>query len=143
MAQGVPMTFEPSAKVATLEAGAMGTDDAGAAKPQEIARGPVAAVIPIKHLGTNGGGFFGANSAHPYENPDAWTNFLSCMNILIFPFALVIMFGRMLRNMRHAAILYGTMMVLFLAMIGWAVYWDTLQPNPRLTAHRALDRRGR
>ena len=56
--------------------GAMGTDDDGGAKPQEIARGPVAAVIPIKHLGTNGGGFFGANSAHPFENPDAWTNFL-------------------------------------------------------------------
>jgi potassium-transporting ATPase potassium-binding subunit len=138
MAQGVPMTFEPSAKVATLEAGAMGTDESGAAKLQEISRGPVAAVIPIKHLGTNGGGFFGANSAHPYENPDAWTNFLSCMNILLFPFALVIMFGRMLGNMRHAAILYGTMMVLFLVTIGWAVYWDTLQPNPALTAHRAL-----
>jgi len=116
----------------------MGRDDTGAAKPQEIARGPVAAVIPIKHLGTNGGGFFGANSAHPYENPDAWSNFLSCMNILIFPFALVIMFGRMLKNLRHAAILYATMMVLFVAMIGWAVYWDTLQPNPALTAHAPL-----
>ncbi len=52
------------------------------------------------------------------------------MNILLFPFALVIMFGRMLRNMRHAAIIYGVMMVLFLVTIGWAVYWDTLQPNP-------------
>jgi potassium-transporting ATPase potassium-binding subunit len=138
MAQGVPMTFEPTAKVVTVEAGAMGTDDAGAAKPQEIARGPVAAVIPIKHLGTNGGGFFGANSAHPYENPDACTNFLSCVNILLFPFALVIMFGRMLGNLRHAAILYGTMMVLFLVTIGWAIYWDTLQPNPALTAHPAM-----
>ena len=66
-----------------------------------IARGPVAAIIPIKHLGTNGGGFFGANSAHPFENPNAWTNFLTCVNILIFPFALVVMFGRMLQQ--HAA----------------------------------------
>jgi K+-transporting ATPase ATPase A chain len=119
---GVPMTFEKAAAVKTLE-----KDD------QNIARGPVAAVIPIKHLGTNGGGFFGANSSHPFENPSAWTNFLTCVNILIFPFALVIMFGRMLRNMRHAVILYGVMMVLFLAMIVWGISWDTLQPNPGLT----------
>ena len=81
--------------------GAMGNDDDGKPQPQEIARGPVAAIIPIKHLGTNGGGFFGANSAHPFENPSAWTNFLTCVNILIFPFALVVMFGRMLEQ--HAA----------------------------------------
>jgi K+-transporting ATPase ATPase A chain len=135
---GVPMTFEPAAQASTLEPSAMGRDDGGAAKPQEIARGPVAAVIPIKHLGTNGGGFFGANSAHPYENPNAWTNFLTCVNILIFPFSLVILFGRMLKNIRHAAVLYGTMMVLFLVMIGWAVYWDALEPNPALTAHAPL-----
>src|SRR5207237_7389607 len=54
---------------------------------------------------------------------------------LIFPLALVVMFGRMLTNLRHAAVLYGVMMVLFLPMIGWAVYWDTLQPNPALTGH--------
>jgi potassium-transporting ATPase potassium-binding subunit len=135
VADGVPMTLSPSAEVATLERGAMGLDDAGKAKPQIIARGPVAAVIPIKHLGTNGGGYFGANSAHPYENPDAWTNFLTCVNILIFPFSLVIMFGRMLNNMRHAAVLYTAMTALFVVMIGWAVYWDTLLPNPALTAH--------
>ncbi len=135
---GVPMTLKPAAQASTLEPGAMGRDDGGAAKAQEIARGPVAAVIPIKHLGTNGGGFFGANSSHPYENPNAWTNFLTCVNILIFPFALVILFGRMLKNLRHAAVLYGAMMVLFLVMIGWAVCWDTLEPNPALTAHAPL-----
>jgi K+-transporting ATPase ATPase A chain len=141
---GVPMTLEPAAQASTLEPGAMGRDDGGAVKPQQIARGPVAAVIPIKHLGTNGGGFFGANSAHPYENPNSWTNFLTCVNILIFPFSLVILYGRMLKNLRHAAVLYGTMMVLFLAMIGWAVYWDALEPNPALTAHPALtDRSGK
>jgi K+-transporting ATPase ATPase A chain len=134
MAGGVPMTFEKSAAVATLEPGAMGTDDAGANKPQEIARGPVAAIIPIKHLGTNGGGFFGANSAHPFENPSAWSNFLTCVNILIFPFSLVVMFGKMLGNLRHAAVIYGVMMAMFIAMIGWAVYWDTLHPNPGLIA---------
>src|SRR5262249_56085428 len=90
LACGVPMTFEPAAQVATVEPGA-----------QQIARGPVAAIIPIKHLGTNGGGFFGANSAHPFENPGALSNYFTCVNILIFPFSLVVMFGRMLRNLPH------------------------------------------
>jgi K+-transporting ATPase ATPase A chain len=136
MADGVPMTLAPTVQATTLEPGAMGKDDAGADKPQEIARGPVAAIIPIKHLGTNGGGFFGANSSHPFENPNAWSNFLTCINILLFPFALVIMFGRMLGQMRHAVVIYGVMMTLFAVMIGWSIYWDTLHPNPGLTAHK-------
>jgi potassium-transporting ATPase potassium-binding subunit len=127
LAAGVPMTFEGKSDVTTLEQ-----------QKQEIARGPVAAIIPIKHLGTNGGGFFGANGTHPYENPSAWTNFLECMNILLFPFALVIAFGRMLKNMQHAAVIYSVMMGMFVVMIVWAVYWDALQPNPALTAHPAL-----
>jgi K+-transporting ATPase ATPase A chain len=131
MASGVPMTLDGSAEVTTLE-GVI----------QKIARGPVAALLPIKHLGTNGGGFFGANSAHPFENPDAWSNFLECMNFMVFPFSLVVMFGRMLNRMRHAAVIYGVMMVLFLAVTGWSVYWDTLRPNPGLTAHPALTDRG-
>ncbi|HKB37096.1 MAG TPA: potassium-transporting ATPase subunit KdpA [Gemmataceae bacterium] len=121
---GVPMTLLGNADVTTVEGGA-----------QSIARGPVAALIPIKHLGTNGGGFFGANSAHPFENPNAWTNFLTCLTILIFPFSLVVMFGRMIGNPRHARVIYGVMMFLFVIMIGWAIAWDTLQPNPALTAH--------
>jgi potassium-transporting ATPase potassium-binding subunit len=124
-----------AADVAPLEPESMGTNDKGAANPQTIAHGPVAAIIPIKHLGTNGGGFFGANGAHPFENPGAWTNFLESVNIIIFPFSLVVMFGFMLKKMRHAAIIYGVMMILLVVMIGWAVYWDTLRPNPGLTAH--------
>jgi K+-transporting ATPase ATPase A chain len=138
LADGVPMTFGKAAEVVTLEPGSMGTTDSGQAQPQTIARGPVAAIIPIKHLGTNGGGFFGANSTHPFENPSAWSNFLTCVNILIFPFSLVVMFGRMLNKMRHAAVIYSVMMVMFVGMIGWGVYWDTLKPNPALTAHKAL-----
>jgi K+-transporting ATPase ATPase A chain len=134
MARGVPKTLEPTVEARTLEAGAMGQDASGAAKPQSIARGPVAAAIPIKHLGTNGGGFFGANSAHPYENPDDWTNFFSCVNILIFPFSLVVMFGRMLNNLRHAAVLYSAMMAMFVVLVGWGVIFDSMQPNPALTA---------
>jgi K+-transporting ATPase ATPase A chain len=134
---GVPMTFDKAAEATTLEPGALGTGEKGEALAQKVARGPVAAIIPIKHLGTNGGGFFGANSAHPFENPSAWSNFLTCVNILIFPFSLVVAFGRMLGQMRHAAVIYGVMMLLFVTMIGWAVYWDTLHPNPGLTAHAA------
>jgi K+-transporting ATPase ATPase A chain len=137
LASGVPMTLEPAAAATTVEAKAMGSDDKDQPLPQRISRGPVAAVIPIKHLGTNGGGFFGANGAHPFENPSAWTNFLESVNILIFPFALVVMFGVMLKKPGHAAVIYGVMMSLLVLMIGWAVYWDTLQPNPGLTAHDA------
>jgi K+-transporting ATPase ATPase A chain len=104
----------------------------GEPQPQVISRGPVAAVMPIKHLGTNGGGFFGANSAHPYENPNAWTNYLECVTIMIFPFSLVVMFGRMLNQMRHAAVIYGVMLVMLGVMIGWAVHHDTQQPNVAL-----------
>ena len=138
LARGVPMTLEPTIDVRTVEAGSMGRESNGAAKPQSIARGPVAAVIPIKHLGTNGGGFFGANSAHPFENPDDWTNFFTCFNILIFPFSLVVMFGRMLNNIRHAAVIYGAMMLMLLAMVGWGIAWDTMQPNPALTARATI-----
>jgi len=114
---GVPMTLH-------------GAQEAGAA--QTIARGPVAPLIPVKHLCSVGGGFFGANSAHPYENPNGWSNFVSCVMMLLFPCAVVVMFGKMLRNYRHAAVLYGVMTVLLAMLIGWMVYWDTGRPNPGL-----------
>ena len=139
LADGVPMTLEPVAEVTTLQPGSMGNDDSGQAKnTQQISRGPVAAIIPIKHLGTNGGGFFGANSAHPFENPSAWCNFLTVMNMCLFPFTLVLMFGRMLKQMRHAWVIFGVMMSLMIVMIAWAVGWDTLQPNPAFQAHDDL-----
>jgi K+-transporting ATPase ATPase A chain len=141
MQAGVPMTFAGAAQAATLEPGVMGTEK-DQPLPQTISRGPVAAIIPIKHLGTNGGGFFGANSAHPFENPSAWSNYLTCVNILIFPFALIILFGKMLNNMRHATVIYGVMMGLFVVMIAWGIEWDTRHPNPGLTAHPALTNRG-
>jgi K+-transporting ATPase ATPase A chain len=132
MAAGVPMTFDKAAEAQSLEPGSMGTDEQGRPNPQVIARGPVAAVLPIKHLGTNGGGFFGANSAHPYENPSAWTNILEAVSLILFPFALVVMFGRMLRKMRQAAVIYGVLLLMLVSLVGWAVYWDTLRPNPAL-----------
>jgi K+-transporting ATPase ATPase A chain len=135
IAAGMPMTMKGNASLTTLEPGAMGTDDQGAAKPQEIARGPVAAVVAIKQLGTNGGGFFGANSAHPFENPSAWSNFLTCVSLILVPIASLVMFGRMLHNLRHAAVIFGVMFVLSAATVNWAIRCDSLQPNPALTAH--------
>jgi len=133
--QGMPMTFASTYQVSTLEPGAMGTDDKGQAKQQTIVVGPVAAVIPIKQLGTNGGGFYGMNSAHPFENPSAWTNFLTCFGMMLFPFALVLMYGRMLGRPRHAAVIFAVMMFMMVGTIFWAINYDTLRPNPGLIAH--------
>ena len=91
------MTFKSSYQVSTLEPAAMGTTDKGEAKPQTIVVGPVAAFEAMKMLGTNGGGFYGMNSAHPFENPTALSNFFNTLAMMIFPFALVFMYGRMLR----------------------------------------------
>jgi K+-transporting ATPase A subunit len=88
----------------------------------------------IKQIGTNGGGFYGANGAHPFENPTGLSNFVTCLGMMLFPMALVLMYGRMLRRVRHALVIYAVMDALLLGMIGWAVYWDALQPNPGITA---------
>jgi K+-transporting ATPase ATPase A chain len=131
--QGTPMTFEAAHQVSTLEPGSMGTGDNGQAKQQTIVVGPLAAFVPMKQLGTNGGGFFGMNSAHPFENPTDVTNFLSCVAMMVFPFSLVLMYGRMLRRVRHSIVIFSVMMVLMIGTIIWAVWFDTLQPNPGLT----------
>ncbi|HEY7459660.1 MAG TPA: potassium-transporting ATPase subunit KdpA [Xanthobacteraceae bacterium] len=111
---GMPITFEGAAKAITLE---------GA--EQTIARGPVAAFLTIKQLGTNGGGFFGPNSTHPFENPSFWTNGLSLISIILIPMASVWMFGRILGRMRHAAVVFGVMLVFLLAKVTGAVYFET------------------
>lgn len=133
--QGTPMTYQSSYQVSTLEPTAMGTTDKGEAKTQTIVVGPLAAFIPMKQLGTNGGGFYGMNSAHPFENPTAFTNFLSCVGMMLFPFGLVLMYGRMLGRLRHAWVIFSVMMVLMVGTIAWTVWYDTYKPNPGLTAH--------
>jgi K+-transporting ATPase ATPase A chain len=75
------------------------------------------------------------NSAHPFENPTALTNFLSCVAMMLFPYALVLMYGRMLERPKHAWVIFGVMMVLMIGTIIWPIYYDTLKPNPGLTAH--------
>lgn len=133
MAGGMPMTFAGAAQAQTLEVGAMGTEDNGQPKPQILSRGPTAAIVAIKQLGTNGGGFFGANSCHPFENPNDWTNLLECLSLILVPISSLVMFGRMIKDLRHAGVIFAVMLVLSLGTIAWAVSYDTRQPNPALT----------
>jgi len=135
MASGVPMTLAGHAEATPLEPGAMGSDESGHPQAQQIARGPVAAIVAAKQFGTNGGGFFGANSTHPFENPNAFSNLLTCVGLFLLPVATLVMFGRMLNRYRDAAVIFGVMLVLSLATVAWAIRYDTLQPNPALTAH--------
>lgn len=125
--EGVPMTFQGNAKVTTVE---------GA--EQVIARGPVAAVVAIKQLGTNGGGFFGPNSAHPFENPTAVSNVVECVCITLLPMACVVLFGTMLRNHAHATVIYSVMMVFLVGLIAWGIGTDSLTPNPALAGKPAI-----
>jgi len=125
--QGSPMTFTDHLTVSSLETG----------QPLRIAIGPVAAFESIKLLGTNGGGFFNMNAAHPFENPTALSNLLNTLSMMLIPFAVVLMYGRMLKRVRHSFVLFAIMLTLMSACIAWTVYFDTLQPNPAATAHDA------
>lgn len=118
---GVPMTLE-------------GTVQAGQEPGQQIARGPVAALVAVKQLGTNGGGFFGTNSCHPFENPNAASNLLECVCIILLPFAVVGMFGRMIGNRKHALIVGGVMLGCLVTLMTWAVVTDAQCPNPAFLA---------
>jgi potassium-transporting ATPase potassium-binding subunit len=115
---GMPMTLAGAAHATTLE----GIE-------QVIARGPVAAFVAVKQLGTNGGGFFGPNSTHPFENATFWTNILETVSIILIPMGCVWMFGRIVGRMRHATILFGVMLVFLLAKITGAV-WFEQAPTP-------------
>ncbi len=84
---------------------------------QTIAMGPVASQEAIKLLGTNGGGFFNTNSAHPFENPTAFTNFVEMLTVLVIPAALVFTYGRIVGNRRQGYAIYATMMVMFLGAV--------------------------
>jgi potassium-transporting ATPase potassium-binding subunit len=136
LTQGMPMTYQNDYQVATLEPAAMGNDSNNQPKQQTIVIGPLAAFVPMKMMGTNGGGFFGMNSAHPFENPSAGTNFFETFCMMLFPMALVLMYGRMLGRLRHAIVIFSVMLILFVGTVVWAIYFDTLKPNPGLTAQR-------
>jgi potassium-transporting ATPase potassium-binding subunit len=135
LTQGMPMTYQNAYQVSTLEPAAMGTDSNNQPKQQTIVIGPLAAFEPMKMMGTNGGGFFGMNSAHPFENPSAGTNFFETFCMMLFPMALVLMYGRMLKRLRHSVVIFSVMLLLLIGTVVWTIYFDTMKPNPGLTAH--------
>jgi potassium-transporting ATPase potassium-binding subunit len=122
IALGVPQTLTGSVDAATLE---------GA--KQTIAIGPMASQEIIKELGTNGGGFFNANSAHPFENPNAWTNLIEIWALLLIPVASVLAFGRVVGDIRQGRAILTAMAVFLIVGIGVA-YWAETAGNPILTA---------
>ncbi|MEB0007290.1 potassium-transporting ATPase subunit KdpA [Pseudomonas sp. MH9.2] len=118
--QGVPQTFAHYVDAVTLQ---------GA--NQSIPLGPAASQIAIKQLGTNGGGFFGVNSAHPFENPTAWSNLFELVSIILIPVALVFTFGNYVKDMRQSKAIMACMLTLFLVG-GATAMWAEYQPNPTL-----------
>ena len=122
IASGVPQTLAANVEAATLE---------GA--KQTIALGPVASQEAIKQLGTNGGGFFNVNAAHPYENPNAWSNILSIWSMLLIPTAMTFTFGRMVGDRRQGIALLAVMGTLLIAGT-LVVYASESAGNPLLTA---------
>jgi potassium-transporting ATPase potassium-binding subunit len=120
VAQGVPQNLHAYTVAHTLEN-----------QTQTIAQGPVASQEAIKMLGTNGGGFFNANSAHPYENPTPFSNFLQILSIFIIPAGLTFTLGRMTGSPGHGWAVFAAMFVLFAAGFT-TVYWAEAHPHPLL-----------
>lgn len=102
---GTPMTLQGKDTMIGLQGDTM-----------QVSTGPVAAFVPIKHLGTNGGGFFGANSAHPLENPGYGSNMIEMIAQMLIPFAMVFAFGIFIRRKRMAWVIFGVMTLGFLAL---------------------------
>ena len=120
--EGTPMGFDGKMELTTLEG-----------QKQEVSQGPTAAIVPIKQLGTNGGGYFGVNSSHPLENPSYLTNIVECWSILIIPMALAFAFGFYLKRRKLGYSIFGVMLFAFL--IGVAInVGQEMQGNPRIDA---------
>ena len=120
--QGTPMSFEGKMELTTLE---------GAT--QQVSHGPTAAIVPIKQLGTNGGGYFGVNSSHPLENPTYFSNMLECWSILIIPMAMALAFGFYTRRRKLGYSIYGVMLFAFLVGVAINVSQE-MGGNPRIDA---------
>jgi K+-transporting ATPase ATPase A chain len=136
VSQGVVQTFEPSQTVTLVQ---QGTDADG--KPvteQTIATGPAASQVAIKQLGTNGGGFFNVNSAHPLENPTALSNLAQLLSILLIPAALCFTFGRMVGDSRQGIALLVAMTVALVGFYGFTA-WAEQSGNPMFAAAGASD----
>ncbi|TDB49971.1 potassium-transporting ATPase subunit KdpA [Bacillus sp. CBEL-1] len=115
---GVPQTLDPTVTATTLEG-----------EKQEIARGPVAAFLSIKEFGNNGGGFFGVNSAHPFENPNGLSNMLQIVLMLLLPVSLPFTYSRMIGNKREGRMLFASMSLLFVVFLSIALISEQ-QGNP-------------
>lgn len=130
VSQGVIQTFAGAATARLLD---LTTADTGDVAHQLLALGPAASQIAIKQLGTNGGGFFNVNSAHPFENPTPLSNFIEMLAILLIPAALCFTFGAMVKDRRQGFAVFAAMLALFLPL---AVATTTFEQagNPKLTA---------
>lgn len=120
--EGTPMGFDGKMKLTTLEG-----------QEQLVSQGPAAAIIPIKQLGTNGGGYFGVNSAHPLENPTYLTNMVECISILLLSMAMVFALGFYLKRKKLACSIFGVMLFAYLTGIGINTYYE-MQGNPMIAA---------
>ena len=120
--EGTPMGFDGKMELTTLEG-----------QTQEVSQGPTAAIVPIKQLGTNGGGYFGVNSSHPLENPSYLTNIVECWSILIIPMALALAFGFYLKRRKLGYSIFGVMLFAYLVGVGINMYQE-MNGNPRIDA---------
>jgi potassium-transporting ATPase potassium-binding subunit len=127
LTQGVPQTFAPTQEVTTLE---------GA--KQYIARGPIASFEMIKQLGENGGGFFGANSAHPFENPNTISNLIEIIAMVCIPSAMIYTYGVFANNVKQAWLLYWMVFVIFVVLAGTAAIGE-FQGNPLVNSSVGLE----
>ena len=118
--QGTPMGFDGKMKVTTLEG-----------QEQMVSQGPTAAIVPIKQLGTNGGGYFGVNSSHPLENPTFLSNVVECWSILIIPMAMVFAFGFYIKRKKLAYSIFGVMLAAYLVGVFINVSQE-MGGNPRI-----------
>ncbi len=119
--QGTPMGFDGKMQLTTLEG-----------QEQFVSQGPAAAIIPIKQLGTNGGGYFGVNSSHPLENPTYLTNMVECMSILIIPMAMIFALGFYTQRKKLSYCIFGVMLAAYLTTTAVNVYQE-MGGNPRIS----------
>jgi K+-transporting ATPase ATPase A chain len=130
--QGIVQNFKPYVRATPVETASAAVPDK-AGDSQIIAQGPAASQVAIKMLGTNGGGFFNANAAHPYENPTPLSNFIQMLSIFLIPSGLTYYLGRKVRNQKHGWAVWSAMAILFLAAA--LVCWRAESAgNPRFEA---------
>ncbi|MDQ0557780.1 potassium-transporting ATPase subunit KdpA [Paraclostridium ghonii] len=143
--QGVVQNFKPYQEVNLVES--VATESQGVIDNQKIPGGPAASQIAIKQLGTNGGGFFGTNSAYPFENPTYLSNMAQVISIILIPAALCFTFGDMVNDKKQGNVILGAMMIIFILAISSAMYFEfkatpELANNPYITSEFKLDQSG-